>query len=952
MIRLFRTLGVALVLMALGLGYEQIASRWLKVPESQEAIRPTASQADLSHSGPRETVEMAQEHLSQADWDVSKARIKAKLGDTLIYFNHREAVNEGEGIRVWPAALLISNPEKPDEQPLTLLSKSALIQFDEQLSLTEIREERVLSVALEDEVLIKGPEGMRIRGEDFIFSRPAKHIYSNLPIQFAYAEHSGSADSVLIELDMTDDPANKGRFQIHGISTIRLTDNIRIESIIDPEKPPATVYCSGSLNYDFPTSTVVLEQGVELRVPTHELLKDYLDCEKLTLRLEQRDSSQLPPLLQRRQRDGAAEESRLQPVYVKAETIEPTLPVRFQSDANDLYGRTQALEYDVLLQKLVLKSDQLVQVRQGQTELGCQHIEIVHQGQQRIESIDGIGPGRVLHYDPSLKQVLFGASWQQGLTMRPDDQKPGFDRVTLNGQAVLQHLKERSGIVSEQIHFLVQQPPADAQDKSNFVIDRMLAEGAVSLVNPQVRGTYKKLQIVFAEGAQPPVFQQKQAADPPIQQTNFQTEPAQPSVSNEPETPILVDSNELMIQVLHDENLKTIEVREIVADGQIVLRQQPIDQPQIVVEADKIVGTNLGHRQQTLHVKSLHPQQTAYFGQGTMRVEGNDIQFNRQQNTIVVQGRGFLRLPVKQGMTGEVLSNSEWLDLWWSESMEFDGQTATFIGEIQAVLGQEQVTCEKLVLTLLDPLSFEDLLDENASPKVELSTLECQDRVKFTSLVKANGIVQEFRQAEAWKLVVNQQTGEFTCQGPGILERWTRGNDMGELSLSAKPKTETKQQQQQVNYARVEFADRIVGNLHQGNAQMREQINVVYGPVSDFDQRLTRDRRPQTSGWLRCDLLDLLMVTNTQKKFSHVELAAHGNVEIEAETFRARADRVTFNQQKDLYTVQSSQGLPATVWQRAHPGAPESRMDAPFFRIIPSTGTFHTDRSKGAIGVQ
>ena len=89
---------------------------------------------------------------------------------------------------------------------------------------------------------------------------------------------------------------------------------------------------------------------------------------------------------------------------------------------------------------------------------------------------------------------------------------------------------------------------------------------------------------------------------------------------------------------------------------------------------------------------------------------------------------------------------------------------------------------------------------------------------------------------------------------------------------------------------------------------------------------------------------------NGQKPF--VELEAKGNAKLEGRTFNARADEITFDESKELYTLRATGNRQATIWRQSTLNGEPSEASAKIWRFIPSTNFLKADQSTGIRGTQ
>src|SRR5690606_7786201 len=122
--------------------------------------------------------------------------------------------------------------------------------------------------------------------------------------------------------------------------------------------------------------------------------------------------------------------------------------------------------------------------------------------------------------------------------------------------------------------------------------------------------------------------------------------------------------------------------------------------------------------------------QPAHVRDRSMHIEGQQIELNREANLARVHGKGLLQFPVGSSLDGKKLDEPQMLDVWWSEQMLFDGQSAKFFGGVRTTIADSRMTCQEMEVTLTKRISFiEPQQDDAARP--EISLVHCRHGVAF-----------------------------------------------------------------------------------------------------------------------------------------------------------------------------------------------------------------------------
>ncbi len=387
--------------------------------------------------------------------------------------------------------------------------------------------------------------------------------------------------------------------------------------------------------------------------------------------------------------------------------------------------------------------------------------------------------------------------------------------------------------------------------------------------------------------------------------------------------------------------------------------------------------------QQILHVFG----EPAHVRNGPMHIEGKAIHLDRAENRAWVDGGGLLQLPVNQSFDGKVLPQPESLDVWWEEGMSFDGELAGFDGNVRTTLKlpgangaqQNRMRCESLTVTLDNKVSFTDVTKPKRSPAIVLVT--CNDGVEFESHERKDGKLSSIRRGKVHEFQVNQQTGKVLAQGPGEIQVWERasgGSSEGQAPREASGANRPQRVESGTwDYRQIVFAGKMLGNIHQQTTTFDERVQIVFGPVTSATQSISIDAMPKLGGAMRCNLLEVVYVSaaegkkrgkkpegirpgdrkSSAKGFGNltpgegqgwVELVGSENAEIEGEGFNGRADQITFDQSKGLFTLRSIGNRKATIWRQADLSQPATRVEAQRMEFNPGSKTLNLTSVTGA----
>ena len=419
--------------------------------------------------------------------------------------------------------------------------------------------------------------------------------------------------------------------------------------------------------------------------------------------------------------------------------------------------------------------------------------------------------------------------------------------------------------------------------------------------------------------------------------------------SGKVQSPILVSADVIRVQMLLDAD--DAEVERIRTEGHVHVTQNhgpgqiPLD-----VKGDQLQVWNYTEERQVLRVQG----KPAHVHDRGLQLEGDDIRFDRGANQAAIQGKGVLRMPVRNGIDGKKLPDSQLVDIFWQEKMEFDGQTARFFSGVKTQLNGTELACEEMQVRLTRRVSF---IEDNAEREPELETVLCRDRVNIKSAEYQDNKLQSVRLATGQEFQFEQATGDLSSNGPGILTFWTRNTNRPEKKgrPGAGSRNPIAQGNSPWNFTQVTYSGRMKGNAEKRRSQFFDRVRVVYGPVNTPTEQLEIDRLPEQAGSLRCEELTVTQVVAPRDKSEHVTVLGRGNCEIEGRMkegyFSALAYSVSFDQSKGMYVLAGDGRRDAELSRESQPGASQPAVQkAKRFEFFPERNELNVIEASSATG--
>lgn len=627
------------------------------------------------------------------------------------------------------------------------------------------------------------------------------------------------------------------------------------------------------------------------------------------------------------------------------------------------------------------------------TDLNSPNLELTHDENGQVVSASGYGPGRMRRRIPGSEEVEFSAKWQSHFDLhRVLDTE--MDLVTLVGSAIIEQPNRKTSLEAEQIQLWYDRPTdvADAGFRANtgstgkaatvtvsdhssrsvpdlatrgFRPRQLQAQDNVVVVSPQINAETKRFIVNFDDQSSAP----GESADGPksrprVRQVAVSDTNSKTKTSGKKESP--KDSAE-PLQFRSD--LIRANVRLASASRQVADRDEPqaelievwtegkvdFQQPR---EGDAEPLRLLGDRLHLRNASREGQQVLRVFGQPAMirardfDIEGQEIFLDRPNNRVWIEGAGVLRMQVKNDPFDVVkLGSPTLLTVRWKEKMLFDGQTATFLDDVNAVFKDSRLQCEEMEVVMTERLSFRD--DAGPAPTPEVQRVICKDGVQVDQRLFVNENRSEIRHGEFAKLTLNQMSGQMEAVGPGRIDLWRPGRGKrAALAPRAVAKANRPLESEVSNweFTRVTFQGKTVGNLRDLQMKFQDRVHIVYGPVAHPLDTIDPDHLPKDGGDMECDLLQILQIKPTGTQKPYIELEAKGNAKLEGRTFNARADEITFDESKELYTLRATGNRQVTIWRQTTPDGEPSEASAKSMRFIPSQNYLRSDQTTGIRG--
>jgi|GEM_PF-1338916 hypothetical protein len=545
--RLVLTIATASGLIGLYATYQLAMRSFVATPNQIKTPVTTASRND--DEAPDENRRVAIKYLPE--W-AAKSDIVLHADHAFIYTNQWKRVeNNAKQVQFTPFAMAwLLNDSDGKENAVTIACESATLEFESEIKLDEkiVTPGRVIKASFDDDVQIAGPNGLNLKGQNFIFNESTLSLVSSYPIQFQYLKHGGMATQIKMRLIPSPAIPGSDRPRIYGVEEVKLIGGT---NRIDPDKPGVklfsrvlrgqdlsivTLQCHGDLTFNVVRNIAVLENDVRAIIwkdgdarksPRGKRKYTEMDCSKLTVQLKPKDpvssdpnansptsASQVAPVGKEFQSfNGDLELS-----WLMAESLVKTDRIKIKSDEYGFKATMSNLTYKPLERRIWMNSDHPkhkdVHIERQGSSLEGPMIDVFYNLDNSLKALICYGGGRLKSVDKDTNKIDLQASWHSGFSLTKDDAtnlhhikliekaqfhqpsqatKLGADSITVTLAKINIKIGEASG------------SPAGSEQTKNPVPEpkSLLADGNAWLLSPQmVIERTNTLDIQFEEGVE------------------------------------------------------------------------------------------------------------------------------------------------------------------------------------------------------------------------------------------------------------------------------------------------------------------------------------------------------------------------------------------------------------------------------------------------------------------
>ncbi len=759
---------------------------------------------------------------------------------------------------------------------------------------------------------------------------------------------------------------------------------------------PVDVRCQGPFRFDLLEYVATFEERVDVLRASRAGPSDQLQCELLSIYFQPKRTA-----------DGA--------VRPKSGVLPPLEPRRFEAKGRPVIvrapstggnARGERLDYDIQTGKLILEASDEVQLQQKNNEIHARSVVYQRDEHGALQRVVAVGPGWLRGSSGDAGNSQFEGHFETELRVRPQEQT---QVASLSGNATL-NFSGQGSIRGDEIHIWFLPPPKKPATQAShgatasnagglpaMMPDRLLAQGAVKILSPQLNGATPRLEVWFKPAVRSPLEADRLAAAraarapggslpspfpaaaqqnplatalPPAGQPSSPLTgagaagalAASPATTAPATTGAALQSGvvpgkshfDVAGDLIRAQFLlygQATELDDLSIDGHVVLNEtqtpQPGERPMII----------RGEQLQVLKAQSPGMSmsiagQPGFVDARGLTLEGQTIRMNREQNRLWIDGAGRMVLPIDRDSEGRPLKQPTSLAITWKERMQFDGLTARYDRDVLAQTDERMLRTEMLAVTMAQRVDF---AAPQAQQRPQVEWVVCQGGANLENRTIALGQVVSVDRLQLRDLTLQQSTGAISGNGPGVMTSWRHGgaNLPGQnimpvaagttaatsASVAAKPND-------QLNYVNVQFQRGMTGNMHNRELTFSDRVKTIYGPVKSWSEKLDPD---STAGLGPQDML----LTSDQLRISQpaaqpnvkpsTEIEAIGNTRAEGATYTANAYRVSYAQAKDMLILEGDGRSDAQLYRQEVVGGPQSQAIARRILYYPATRRAEVD---------
>lgn len=914
-----------------------------------------------------------------------------------LFCRELEIADDRKSVVVSPVAMMWRSDD--ESVPIRIVADAARLYTDGEFSLNGDTLGRASRGVVSGNVQVRGPDNLRIDGRTFQLNDSPRRLWTTEPVEFQFDRHSGRALSG-VRITMQADTDAEG---VAAISRVQMNGRVDCQFHIAGRRAsdqPQTLKVRAARGFVFDNSaglktgtfaglTPTAGTRFNLR-PENEVWVQRIDenghtdeliCPELRLTfrtaIDERTGEQLPDELQ------------LEHIQAWGRLVEIRSPHRdLRLFSNDVQYALDQRQLDIrFTTPPASDKPRYVLVRQGRSQMKVAHLRVQHTADQELQRLECPGVGQLIAVEeqkPDRSGRIMTARWSDSLNVQ---QTPGTDEmfVTLVGQGRLEELTEKVYLAADRIGLTMKR---DALASARITASDRGPSGLFDGMTPRLMTASGNVVLRTAEGEGSVRDELTVRFLPPAPshgntRTVSLATPSDRTGLDEPQAPETRDVEGGYSFSSQTASAEVTLPERSRSSRRVKQRQTPPFS--LWLEGDVRVSRETGDESENFNAtgNQLHAVATSgvqrsiqLFGDPAnvdtvdRHLEGARIDLHELQGSADVVGSGRIQFITDRGLDGKKLTSPAPLNIYWSDRMQFHGQSATFVGQVRVVLkdGKTQdaeLQCAGMTAHFADDVAFrtsqsnagETVLnaDKKGSEKSPLQQLDCQGTVTVRVEELEDGSPVSVHHAEFADLTLDMQTGNYSATGPGTLESVApdRRNQLGgRPTVRVRPNSGARTRESSFVHIRTDFVGTVTGNIHRREATLSQNVVAIMVPVGRLDEKIDLQqtpaaRLPDRSGIMQAEELTISASPDAAGKMNSFTLIGSRNARLESRNLSASADIITYDHAKEQFIIRAEGRNKVTVNHRSGPTGEFNRTSGNRFEYYRNRNQLKADQFSG-----
>jgi hypothetical protein len=895
------------------------------------------------------------QYFPSDSWEVNEAQV-LKNSDFVLLLKTLERLDDGRRLKLSPCTLVLlhrSNSETNDSAASALILRApegAILEFDRPFDWKTGGIGKLESGILRGQVTIESHGELGDEGELFVRTGDVQlndeRIWAPNQVDLQWGEHR------VVGRDMTIRFFAKDQSQSHLIrnevtSRIQSLEMVQVDQLRfmatsplfpaigkpspsqpDPAAPDSTptstidVTCSGRLLIDMLGRIATLEEQVQIVHPLPDGRFDRLDCDVATLHFLRRHH--LGPVANSDTSDNSSKLPDFEVIHVTAMGS----PAQLDLPSYNMEARGRRLEYHLRDRRLLMTDPQECYARYGPHVIRSPRVDVRYPSIENL-LVDAEGPGRYDRTPEKKEDPPMQVRWQGALRVQPDGDR---HLLSLIGGARLEAI-QLGFLAADELQLWARRTtqdrnssgePSGATPATNdqWIPDRMRAAGAVSFDSPRLGGRTELLQIWLGNITEP----NSPGAAVGELTLNQPARPAMGKLLGPSGNHFMLQGDQINAQLMSMD--QQISLEKATVRGNVQFEETiPANAPQepFVMKGQTL---QLENASRETGVAAIYGSPATVSARGAL-LEATEIHLDRSSNHIWINVPGSVAVPLPARIAAEFARPRATATVTWQGRMDFDGQTISCFRNIEIRSPAQLVQAQSLQAALTEPL---DLANPQIKAKdLALGQLQLAGNVWMENNSFDDTGLASVDRALMRELMIDQVTGKIAGVGPGSVSSVRRGQV---------PAPGNSPNDQGMTYLQVDFRDGIDGNIKDRELSFVGSVKGIYGPVDAWNHVLDvgAELVPGSPNVrMQCQRLTISQMAPGEIRTTPLEFVATGETTVEGKSFTAKADRISYDQGKDLLVVEGNDRNPAQLWRQATPGGPRQRLEYRTFMFWPQS---------------